>query len=128
MSRETCDILIVGGGAVGLACAWALLERDPATDVLVLDAGDFAAGGSGSNGSAFRTLWSRHFNILMSRESLAVFRDAAAVFDYSAGIELREEGYLILAHDPAGLAGFRTAEATLAGLGIPAEVIGADET
>lgn len=128
MSAETCDILIVGGGAVGLACAWALLERDPSVDILVLDAGDFAAGGSGRNGSAFRTLWSRDFNILMSRESLAVFRDASAVFDYPAGIELREEGYLILAHDAQELAEFRRAEATLADLGIPAEVIDADET
>jgi len=128
VSAETTDVLIVGAGAVGLACAWALLERDPSLDVLVLDAGDFACGGSGRNGSAFRTLWSRDFNILMSKESLEVFRDAAAVFDYPAGIDLREEGYLILAHDAAMMAGFGEANATLTRLGIPCELLGQDET
>jgi sarcosine oxidase subunit beta len=128
MSAETTDVLIIGAGAVGLACAWALLERDPSLDVLVLDAGDFACGGSGRNGSAFRTLWSRDFNILMSKESLAVFRDAAAVFDYPAGIDLREEGYLILAHDAATMVGFGEANATLTRLGIPCELLGSDET
>ncbi len=128
MSTETTDVLIIGAGTVGLACAWALLERDSTLKVLVLDAGDFACGGSGRNGSAFRTLWSRDFNILMSKESLAVFRDAAEVFDYPAGIDLREEGYLILAHDEATLAGFGDVKTTLTQLGIPCELLKSDET
>lgn len=128
MSAATADVLVIGAGTVGLACAWALLERDPTLDTLVLDAGDFACGGSGRNASAFRTLWSRDFNILMSKESLAVFRDAAAVFDYPAGIDLREEGYLILAHDAATMAGFREASATLTRLGVPCELLDPDQT
>jgi sarcosine oxidase subunit beta len=128
MSNETADVLVVGAGAVGLACAWALKERDPSLDVLVLDAGDFACGGSGRNGSAFRTLWSRDFNILMSKESLEVFRDAAAVFDYPAGIDLREEGYLILAHDAEIMAGLGETQETLNRLEVPSELVSPDET
>lgn len=118
---QTADVVIIGGGAVGLACAWALKRRDPTIRVKVLDKGGFAQGGSGRNGAAFRTLWSRDFNVLLSTESLEVFRDARAVFDYPSGIDFNEDGYLLIASDAGTLARFDRAASTLAALKVPSE-------
>lgn len=117
----TTDIVIIGGGAVGLACAWALKRRDPTTRITVLDKGSFASGGSGRNGAAFRTLWSRDFNILLSKDSLQVFRDAKTVFDYPSGIDFNEDGYLLVASDPPTLTHFDQAANALRALNVAAE-------
>lgn len=45
--ERSADVAIVGAGLLGLSTALHLLERDPGLDVLVLDAGDVAAGASG---------------------------------------------------------------------------------
>ena len=37
MSVETCDVVIMGGGMVGLSIAHQLLERDLTTDIMILD-------------------------------------------------------------------------------------------
>ena len=35
--NESCDVLIVGGGIGGLACAVSIKERNPEADVLVVE-------------------------------------------------------------------------------------------
>ncbi|MEV7973015.1 FAD-dependent oxidoreductase [Cellulomonas sp. NPDC089187] len=44
---STAEVVIIGAGASGLWAAWALLDADPALDVLVIDAGTVADGASG---------------------------------------------------------------------------------
>ncbi|MDC0738075.1 FAD-binding oxidoreductase [Cognatishimia sp. SS12] len=125
---QTADVAIIGGGAVGLACARSLKQRDPSLSVLVIDKGDFASGGSGRNGSAFRTLWSRDFNILLSKESLDVFRNAEEEFSYPRGIDFKEDGYLLVATDQSMLTKLESSSATLERLGVKSELLSADET
>ncbi len=36
-SDHTCDVLIIGGGMVGLSLAHQLLERDPTRSIMVLE-------------------------------------------------------------------------------------------
>src|SRR5439155_20855047 len=43
----SADVAIVGAGLLGLSTAVHLVQRDPGLDVLVLDAGNVAAGASG---------------------------------------------------------------------------------
>jgi glycine/D-amino acid oxidase-like deaminating enzyme len=53
----TADVLIAGGGYLGLWTAWQLKELEPAIDVLVLEAGLAGHGPSGRNGGFVSTLW-----------------------------------------------------------------------
>ena len=51
------DVVVVGGGYLGLWAAWQLLELEPELDVLVLEAAMCGHGPSGRNGGFCETLW-----------------------------------------------------------------------
>ncbi len=53
----SADVVVVGGGYLGLWTAWQLLELEPELDVLVLEAAVCGHGPSGRNGGFCETLW-----------------------------------------------------------------------
>ena len=53
----TADVVVVGGGYLGLWTAWQLLELEPDLDVVVLEAAVCGHGPSGRNGGFCETLW-----------------------------------------------------------------------
>ena len=127
MSDNSTDILIVGAGAYGLSCAWWIAQRDTRPSVLVLDAGDFASGGTGRNGAGMRMQWGLEFNIRLSQESIAFFEDAERRLDYPGGIELKQHGYLLLAHSEAMLEGLGANLELQHQLGVPSELLSAED-
>jgi glycine/D-amino acid oxidase-like deaminating enzyme len=54
---EIADVVVVGGGYLGLWTAWQLKELEPELDVVVLEAGLAGHGPSGRNGGFVSTLW-----------------------------------------------------------------------
>ena len=53
----TADVVVVGGGYLGLWTAWQLRQLEPELDVLVLEAALCGHGPSGRNGGFCETLW-----------------------------------------------------------------------
>jgi glycine/D-amino acid oxidase-like deaminating enzyme len=53
----SADVVVVGGGYLGLWTAWQLRELEPGLDVLVLEAEVCGHGPSGRNGGFCETLW-----------------------------------------------------------------------
>ncbi len=53
----TADVVVVGGGYLGLWSAWQLKALEPGLDVVVLEAGLAGHGPSGRNGGFVSTLW-----------------------------------------------------------------------
>jgi glycine/D-amino acid oxidase-like deaminating enzyme len=53
----SADVVIVGGGYLGMWTAWQLKELEPEADVLLLEAGLCGHGPSGRNGGFVSTLW-----------------------------------------------------------------------
>ena len=53
----TADVVVVGGGYLGLWTAWQLKSLEPGVDVVVLEAGLAGHGPSGRNGGFVSTLW-----------------------------------------------------------------------
>jgi glycine/D-amino acid oxidase-like deaminating enzyme len=51
------DVVVVGGGYLGLWTAWQLRQLDPAVDVIVLETAVCGHGPSGRNGGFCETLW-----------------------------------------------------------------------
>ena len=93
---ERANVVIVGGGIMGLALAWNLAglgERD----VLVLERGYLCEGASGRNGGGVRAQFTTPSHIELAKESI----DFMARFAQELGINvwLRRGGYLFLAHD-----------------------------
>jgi glycine/D-amino acid oxidase-like deaminating enzyme len=53
----SADVVIVGGGYLGMWTAWQLLELEPSLDVLLLETALCGHGPSGRNGGFCETLW-----------------------------------------------------------------------
>ena len=118
-----CDILIIGAGIYGLSCAWNIARRDTGAHILVVDAGDFAAGASGRNGSGFRMQWGLELNIRLCKESIEFFENIEDHLDYPGGIEMHQSGYLLLASNDQELARLNDAQALQHRLGVPSESV-----
>jgi sarcosine oxidase, subunit beta len=104
------DVVVVGSGIVGAATAFHL-ARLGCSDVLVVDAGEAAGGGTGQSCAIIRSHYSITSNTALAVRSLEAFRDfPAALGDEEADSGFVNSGYLILA--PRG----RTAEQLSANL------------
>jgi sarcosine oxidase subunit beta len=124
---EAVDVLIIGAGAFGLSSAWWMSRRADGTRILVVDEGEFAGGASGRNGAGFRMQWGLELNIRLCQESIAFFESAAEQLDYPMGIELRQDGYLLLAHSDKAMRHLAAAVETQHRFGVPSQVLSADE-
>jgi sarcosine oxidase subunit beta len=92
--RSKADVVIIGGGIMGLALAWNLAERG-ITDVVVLEKGYLCAGASGRNGGGVRMQWGTPTLIHLARRSIELMRRFAR--EMGINIWLRQGGYLFLA-------------------------------
>lgn len=97
--RETRDLVIVGAGVVGAACAY--FATRAGLDVLVLDRGA-VAGGTSSHGEG---------NLLVSDKEAGPELDLARLSQATWRGDLAEHGHLWEYHDKGGLVVAATAEA-----------------
>ena len=89
----TADVVIVGGGIVGSACAWRLAERG--LRVAVLEAAPtLGAGSSGRSGAGVRVQWSEEVNVRLSWASIQEYRTFGERYGAESGY--RPNGYLFL--------------------------------
>ena len=95
--RDRAELVIIGGGIVGLSLAYHL-ARMGMTDVVVLEQGYLCFGASGRNGGGIRQQWSTEANILLAKQSVRMFKQLARETGHN--IWFRQGGYLFLARDP----------------------------
>ncbi len=98
---ERAEIVIVGGGVVGLAIAYYLARRGM-KDVVVIERGYLAEGASGRNGGGVRQQWSTEINIRLMQESVELCRRFAV--DLGVNVWFRQGGYLFLARSAQEIA------------------------
>jgi sarcosine oxidase subunit beta len=98
---ERAEIVIVGGGVVGLSIAYQLAKRG-LTDVCVLERGYLAEGASGRNGGGVRQQWSTALNIRLMQQSVDLCRGFAK--ELGVNVWFRQGGYLFLARTAAEVA------------------------
>jgi sarcosine oxidase, subunit beta len=94
---DRAEIVIVGGGVIGLSIAYHLAKRG-LTDVVVIERGYLAEGASGRNGGGVRQQWSTEINIRLMQESVELCRRFAV--DLGVNVWFRQGGYLFLAREP----------------------------
>lgn len=104
---ERAQVVIIGGGIMGLALAWQLAKRGT-RDVLVLEQGYLLEGASGRNGGGVRTQWSTPTHIELAKESLALCDDFAR--DLGINVWFRRGGYLFLARSAGTAERLETAQ------------------
>lgn len=88
-TSETTDYVIVGSGISGAVVAYKLLDRNPSTSILMLEARTVASGASGRNGGHCRAGWWMNFK----KYAEAFGEDEAIKFD-----RLEEQNVLDIAN------------------------------
>ncbi|MFE2530478.1 NAD(P)/FAD-dependent oxidoreductase [Streptomyces sp. NPDC059371] len=125
MSRPvTCDVVIVGAGMVGAACA--LYAAREGLDVVVVDRGPVAGGTTGAGEG----------NLLVSDKEPGPELDLALLSgrlwadlaeEHGKAVEYEAKGGVVVASTPAGLAALETFAAGQRTAGVLAEPVAADQ-
>ena len=119
LPRET-DVLIVGGGVMGLGIAYHL-AKNGVRDVVVLERSYLNYGASGRNGGGVRMQWSTETNIRLMQESIELCKRFAG--ELKINIWLRQGGYLFLARAEAERARMERNIALQNRCGVPTRLI-----
>jgi sarcosine oxidase subunit beta len=93
---EAAEIIIVGGGVNGLACAYDLAKTGM-SDIVVLEKGYLGVGATGRCGAGVRQQWGMEENIILARESVRIFETLPEELGFN--VFFRQGGYLVLVHD-----------------------------
>ncbi len=120
---RTSDAVIIGAGISGLATAYHLGRRG--LKALVLERDHAGAGSTSRCIGGIRQQFSTEAAIRLMQEAVAQFRGMEREFGFP--VDYRESGYLFLAHDPKRLELFRSILPLQRRLGLPVEILSADD-
>jgi sarcosine oxidase subunit beta len=93
---RTAEVVIIGGGVNGLACAYNL-AKNGMRDIVVLERGYLGIGATGRCGAGIRQQWGLEENIVLARESVKIFERLSDELRFNTFF--RQGGYLMLVHD-----------------------------
>lgn len=119
------DVVIIGGGVHGLACAYYLAKDHGITRVAVLDKSYIGAGGSGRNTTILRSNYLTPEGVVFYDESLKLYEAMAEEFDFNVLFSRR--GHLTLAHTDGAVRTMRRRAEVNRLQGVDSRVIGPDE-
>jgi sarcosine oxidase subunit beta len=122
--EKTADIVIIGGGIVGLSIAFNLALKK-AGRIILFEKGQLGEGSTSRCVGGIRTQFSTEINVRFSLESLKTFEH----FDEEFGVnpEFKKIGYLFLAATEREIEVFKENVKLQKRFNIPVELLGPDE-
>jgi sarcosine oxidase subunit beta len=94
--KDQYDVVIIGGGAHGLACAYYLAKNHGITDVAVLEKRYLGSGGSGRNTTIIRSNYLTPEGVRFYDESVGLYEQMSVEFDFN--VMFSQRGHVTLAH------------------------------
>ena len=121
---DHADVVIVGGGVMGVSAAFHLAEAG-VRDVVLLEQGSLGSGSTSKAAGGVRANFSDAVNIALGQRSLRAFEE----FGTRPGqeIDLRRPGYLFLLSTEEDVAAFRASVALQNEMGVPSRMISVEE-
>ena len=116
---KDCDVVVLGGGVIGVMTAWHLAERG--LRVVLCEKGRIAGEQSSRNWGWIRQQGRDTGELPIMVESLAIWKSLAR--EFGAGLGFRQEGVLYLARTDAELAGFQDWLKAAAGHGLDTAMV-----
>ncbi len=102
--RSRYDVVIIGGGAHGLAIAYYLARRHGVRDVLVVERGWIGGGNTGRNTTIVRSDYLLDASGNLKEFALGLWEDLSCELNYN--IMLSQRGYVDLAHGDGEMEAF----------------------
>ena len=99
--KNRYDVVIVGGGAHGLATAYYLAKNHGITNVAVLEKSYIGAGASGRNTTIIRSNYRTPEGAEFYRESVKLYEGLSPDLDFN--LLFSQHGHLTLAHSDRGI-------------------------
>ena len=123
--KDTAEVVIIGGGVVGLSIAYHLAQRGM-TDVVVVEKEDMVGTGStGRCAGGFRYQFSTESNIRLSILSISKLLSFSEEMDQE--LDFHQDGYLFLLNRKKDVECFKKNINIQKGLGIPVEMLQPEE-
>jgi sarcosine oxidase subunit beta len=122
--KDRYDVVIIGGGVHGLACAY-YLGKMGMRNVAVLDRGYLGAGNSGRNTAIVRSNYRTVEGVPFYQASLKLYEGLSQ--ELGINILLTQQGHLSLAHTDSAIAGLRVRAEVNRCLGVDSRIIYPDE-
>ena len=99
--KKSYDVVIIGAGVHGLACAYYLAKNHGITNVAVLDKAYMGGGGSGRNTAIIRSNYLTPEGVRFYDRSVNLYEGLAADLNYN--VMFSQRGHLTLAHNDASM-------------------------
>ncbi|MBU2055762.1 MAG: FAD-binding oxidoreductase [Proteobacteria bacterium] len=122
--EKTADIVIIGGGIIGVSIAY-YLGKMGARDVVVFEKDLIGWGSTGLCAGGIRRQWSTEVNMHFAMKSFEAFQNFED--EFGASPEFHQIGYLFLARDEEELESFRKNIELQNRFGVPSHLLTRDE-
>lgn len=123
--KESYDVVIIGGGAHGLAAAYYLAADHGITDVAVLEKNYIGSGGSGRNTAIVRSNYRTPEGTPFYDASVKLYEGLSQELGYN--VMFSQRGHMTLAHSDRSLNGLRERAERNQILGVDSRMIWPDE-
>lgn len=120
---ERADVVVIGGGVVGVSAAFHLAEAG--VDVVLFERDELASGSTSRAAGGVRAQFSDPVNIQLGLRSLEAFERFAQ--RPGGEIDLAQHGYLFLLDDPADVVAFEQSIALQHEFGVPSRLLDVPE-
>ncbi|OXM57888.1 sarcosine oxidase subunit beta [Amycolatopsis thailandensis] len=116
---ERTDVVVIGGGIIGVSCAYRLAAAG--VSVLLLERDTLGAGSTAKAAGGIRSSFTTRVNIEIGLRGLAEYASFAQT--YGTEIDFRRDGYLYLVTDPADLPEFEHCAALQNSYGVRSRLV-----
>jgi sarcosine oxidase subunit beta len=117
---EQASVVVIGGGAIGVAAAYELAAAG-VRDVVLIDSGPLGGGSTSKSAGGVRAQFSDRVNIELAARSLETFEHFGERLGQD--IDLRQPGYLFLLDAAADVAAFDDSTTMLQAMGVASRML-----